>query len=641
MKKRVATYCFYDPKGEVAQYKVYYLSQLVKFVDRLVIVCNVELTSEGRSTLEQFTEDIIICENTCFDFWAHKAGIEYIGWDALEEYDNYLLCNDTCYGPIFSLEEVFDKMDKLECDFWGIMLCPEDNGVTSANGLSFSDSYSKEYLWGVFINVNTQLLKSDEFKEYWGTLKNVFSYTETFVYGEYYFTDYFRDCGFKYDSWYNAKALNGNIPLIFQHIPYKLLRDNGVPFLWKKAVDGSIPLSNLWNFSYGNEAYRALEYIEQCTDYDAGMIWDDILCNNHLSDIQGRLQLEYIVSENYMELEYTYDKKIAVICHMYYADLVEECAGYSENFPEGTDFYLTTTTEETMAKIHQEYSTRGLSYQVQIIPNQGRDAPSLFVTYAHIVTGSEYEYICYFHDKKSAHMHYKEVGAQFKLRCYNALFGTKNIVKNIINKFEGNPHLGIISNPPPYHNGLFGCELRTWKRNFEGIKEMAEQIGLNIPLSNDKAEPAPYGAMFWFRAVALKKMLAHGFTYNDFADITPEKIDGTISHAIERIYGLAAQDSSYYLAYIISDVQARSELVNYQTMMFGNKGIVPLVRKYVLQGSGYQGFISALEMHLQKTILSNILQLFKKIIKCFVPRFIWEPFAKRRQQRLAKRLNID
>jgi len=673
--KRIATYCFYDPKGEVARHKVYYLSQLVKFVDRLVIVCNGELTVEGRDILEQFTEDVIVRENEGFDFWAHKTGLEYIGWDNLVEYDNYLLCNDTCYGPIFPFDEMFEEMDKRDCDFWGAVLNTGDENVAEHGGIPFPEGYVKAFLSGVFININSRILKSYEFKRFWDALEDISNYSEAFIYGEYNLTYYFRKCGFKYDSYHDSKAfMKRYITAITGKIPYHLLKDHKIPLLRKKAVNGALSLSDFWILSYGEEAHKALEYIEGHTDYDVSMIWEDILRDNHLSDIQERLQLEYIVPENHLEREYTYNKKIAVICHIYYDDLVEECATYSENFPEGTDFYLTTTSEETMAEIHKEYGKRGFSYQVQIIPNQGRDAPALFVAYAHIVTNGDYEYICYFHDKKSAHKYYKEIGVQFKLRCYNALFGTKNTVRNIINKFESNSCLGLVANSPPYHNEYFASVPSTWEKNYDGIKKIIERIDLDIPLSENRAAPSAHGAMFWFRAVALKKMLSNKFTHDVFSDASSEKTDGTISHAIERIYGLAVQDSGYYMAHVLSDGQARCDIANYQAMLFGNDGIAPLVYKYIPRRGGYPVFMNDLRDYFQETrILDLELQeqlcthvklgsdsqsqlcdrinaqdyletistrlLFKKFVKRLIPRFIWNPIANRRQKKISMREN--
>jgi rhamnosyltransferase len=664
--KRIATYCIYDPKGDVARHKTYFITQLLKFVDRLVIVCNGNLTAEGRDTLEQFTEDVIVRENVGFDWWAHRTGIEYIGWDELQSYDEYLLCNDICYGAVLPLEDMFDGMSERDCDFWGPVLCPEDKSVKSVGVIPFPGGYSMEYLWSIFINVKSKLLQSYEFKSFWDNLKKMSTMIEALVYGEYHFTYYFSNCGYKCDSWCDPKVYERMPVTISRHVPYRLLKENRVPFLRRKAVNGSIPLSDFWALGYGNEAYKAIEYLEQKTDYDAGMIWDDILRNNHLSRIQARLQLEYILPENRLEREYTYKKKIAVICHIYYADLVEECASYSENFPKDTDFYLSTTSEETLTEIHREYGKRNFNYQVQVIPNIGRDAPALFVAYSHIVTNGDYEYICYFHDKKVPQSEYKEIGLQFKLRCFNSLFGTKSTVMNIINRFEDNPRLGVLTNPMPYTDTYFAAFSRTWKRNYENIKELADRIGLDIPLSMYRYEPSAYGTKLWFRAAALKKMLSHKFTFEDFEHATPDKHDCTISHAIERIYGIAAQDSGYYLAYALSNDQARSDLSNYRAMLFGCEGILPLIQKYGLGVGSFNSVLHGLEETLkshssfkekyqQIKYQSNPIErlpplnpqeyletvstrlLIKKLVKRFIPKNIWKSLANKHQKKLIER----
>ena len=77
---------------------------------------------------------------------------------------------------------------------------------------------------------------------------------------------------------------------------------------------------------------------------------------------------------------------------------------------------------------------------------------------------------------------------------------------------------------------------------------------------------APYGDMMWFRADALKKAIGEKLDYK-FFDV-PYKSDGTIMHAIERIYGYVAQDSGYYYADITNTDEARSDISNYQYMIY-------------------------------------------------------------------------
>lgn len=206
-----------------------------------------------------------------------------------------------------------------------------------------------------------------------------------------------------------------------------------------------------------------------------------------------------------MEKPFEYSKKCAVILHIYYKDLVERLADYCLNFPDNTDFYITTTTEETNEIIKREFKARNLNFTSKIRPNVGVAMSTLWVTYADVVTSGEYEYICYFHDKKSPYLDYTMHGDSFATRCYDNLFGTKEIVKNIINIFEDNKRLGMLGVPVVYHGQYFGVHVLTWPVNYENTVKLAKKLKLNVPIKQDVIPVAPYGDMFWFRADALKK----------------------------------------------------------------------------------------------------------------------------------------
>ena len=77
--KRVAIYFFYDKDGIVDGYVDYFLEDLKKNLDRLIVVCNGKLTSEGRKKFSKYTSEIIVRENKGFDVWAYKEGIYWLG----------------------------------------------------------------------------------------------------------------------------------------------------------------------------------------------------------------------------------------------------------------------------------------------------------------------------------------------------------------------------------------------------------------------------------------------------------------------------------------------------------------------------------------------------------------------------------
>ena len=78
-----------------------------------------------------------------------------------------------------------------------------------------------------------------------------------------------------------------------------------------------------------------------------------------------------------------------------------------------------------------------------------------------------------------------------------------------------------------------------WGPNFDNTKALMKSWALTA-LFPAKNAHCPFGSVFWFRVKALAPLFDHGWKHEDFP---PEPLpqDGTISHAIERIYPFVAQ----------------------------------------------------------------------------------------------------
>ena len=256
---------------------------------------------------------------------------------------------------------------------------------------------------------------------------------------------------------------------------------------------------------------------------------------------------------------------IAAIVHIYYKDQVPVVLNYCKNFPENTDFYMTTTTDEVREAIDKEMQELPYRYEITVRKNVGVAMSSLWITYSDVIVEGHYDYICYFHDKKSPYSHFSIQGQQFAERLYENLVGSKELIQNIIGTFEQNPRMGIAGVPMVYHGEYFMTVLRGLHQSYPQVKQLAKELNLSVTIPENQVPPSAYGDMFWFRPDALKKAISHGFTYDDF-DVD-YKSDGTILHAIERTYGYMAQDSGYYYADVISDDDARTDLSNYRYMI--------------------------------------------------------------------------
>ena len=560
--KRIAIYVIFDKDGILDDYRKYYLKELRKVTDRIVAVVNGTLTPESRNELYELVDDFFVRENIGLLAYGWIEGIRHIGWDELYKYDELLMLNDSFFGPFFPLSELMDAAERSDADFYGCMKNYEEKLITGSGGHTFKHGWLRGSICYFYI-IKNRLLHSSEFKKYWDSSPQITTDFDTFYFSEFDFYDYIIDCGFKVDA-YQSDKLKGYFYDNLTHNMLKLVKDDHIPFARMRAFGTDMKYQSLL-VNYGKDPRETLDFIDKNTDYDTGMIWDYLLRTKNLTHIYNQLQLEYVINKDVVEKPYVYSKRIGVILHIYYDDLVENIANYCKNFPDNTDFYITTTSEKTKKVIETEFSKREFNYECVIRPNVGVAMSSLWVTYADIVTSGKYEYMCYFHDKKSPYTQYAVNGEQFAKRCYDNLMGTPEICMNIINLFECNAKLGVIGPPMVYNGNYFASFVRCWDVNYKNTVDLANKLDLTVDIDPNTPPESAYGDMFWFRTEALKKAIGHGFTYDDF-DV-PYASDGTFMHAIERIYGLAAQDSGYYYADVINTDDARSDLVNYRYML--------------------------------------------------------------------------
>lgn len=560
--KRLAIYVVYDKDGILDDFREYYINEVKKVTDYIsVIVCGT-LTADSRNKLEQLADDVYVRENKGLLAYGWLDGIAHIGWDKIYEYDELLLLNDSFFGPIYPLKDMFDAMEKSDADFYGAMRNFEEKSFKEIAGRPLKHGHFRGSICYFYV-IKRRLLHSAEFKRYWSQHPVVDDGWDTVFFAEIDFYDFLLDAGFKIDSYQSDKLERYQFDNL-SHSMRKLIEDEKIPFVRARSLGTDVRNQSMSN-SYGKDPRKTLDYIQNCTDYDTDMIWKYLTRTKNLTHLWQQMQLEYVVSDEKDDKPFEYAKKIAAILHIYYDDQVERIARYCKNFPQNTDFYITTTSQVVFDHIENEFKKAGLNYTCEIRPNRGAAIPTLWVTYSKLVTEEVYEYVCYFHDKKSPYSEYTIQGEEFALRCFENLFGTEHVVKNIINLFEDNPRLGVVGAPAVYHGEYYASPCRTWPGNYENTVKLAKKLDLHVDINSEITPVAPYGDMLWFRSKALKKALSYGFTYEDF----PEKHgkDNSLPHAVERIYGFAAQDSGYYYAEVITQDNARTDLMSYRYML--------------------------------------------------------------------------
>lgn len=232
-------------------------------------------------------------------------------------------------------------------------------------------------------------------------------------------------------------------------------------------------------------------------------------------------------------------RRVCAIVHAYYPELCLEIREYLENIPGDLDVYISTTSPGKRDEISHVFEgfNKG-KVEIRIFENRGRDIAPKLVGFKDVY--ALYDFALSLHTKKSPHggtplenwRHY----------LYENLLGSSAIVSSIFELLE-HDRVGLVF---PQHFPYLRSSLG-WGANFPRCRRLLKKMGLK--LSPGASYDFPSGSMFWCRTKALTKLLSLNLDFKDFDDEAGQ-IDGTLAHAIERMFLFAVEGSGYTWAKI-------------------------------------------------------------------------------------------
>lgn len=565
--KRLIIYFIYDKQGIVDDYIIYMLEALKQNSLEIAVVCNGLLTKESREKLNGVTDNIIVRENKGLDVWAYKTVLDSYGWKQLEEFDEVIMMNFTIMGPVYPLSEMFSTMSAKDVDFWGITEFHEFKEGDPFGTIEVG--YIPEHIQSHFIAVRSSMLKSSEFQDYWDNMGEIRDYRDAVGKHEAMFTKRFSDKGFTWDVYADMGEGYNNHPILCA--TKEMLEQKRCPIFKRRSFMQDY--DNIINDTVGQSAIEAYKFIEENTDYNVDMIWENILRLENQADIKRNMQLNYILSTTNSKInkEALSNKKIALIIHCYFEDLLSYCVDYISNIPENADVYVTVPSEKMKTLAEQEFSRLNNQVEIIQIQNRGRDVSALLVATKSFIMN--YDYACFMHDKKVMQLKPETIGYGFSYKCFENLLASKEFVENVIDTFDKNPRLGMLMPPPPNHGDYYITLAWEWGENYKNTKKLAEKLGITVPICEEKEPIAPLGTMFWFRPKAMKLLFDQNWQYEDFPK-EPNRTDGTLLHAVERIYSYTVQQEGYYPAWVFSDKGASIEITNLNHMVRGLNSVI-------------------------------------------------------------------
>lgn len=120
-KRRLAVYAAYDADGFVDKADIYYIRALQEIADNIIYIADNELIAGEAEKISKEVNYIKAEKHGEYDFGSYKRGFMYAKEHGLlDDIDELILCNDSCYAPIHPFKPIFDKMQNEQIDFWGI-----------------------------------------------------------------------------------------------------------------------------------------------------------------------------------------------------------------------------------------------------------------------------------------------------------------------------------------------------------------------------------------------------------------------------------------------------------------------------------------------------------------------------------------
>ncbi len=585
--KRLLIYVHFNKYDHISRHVFYQIEHMRPLFEKLVFISNSKLSlSEVEKLREKkLIDEFIQRENTGYDFGAWHDGMALVGFDKLKEYDSITVMNDTCFGPLWDMEPIYQKYESdSEVDFWG---------MTNHQEVKQRNLFINEHLQSYFISFKNRLIQSTVFQNFWQSVENYIDVQKVIDNYETQYTKKFVDAGFKYQTILNTIPLkddffHSNFTIHYPHV----LLENHVPFIKIKTFDLTQHL-----------APYLLKAIEQVSDYPIEFIL------SHMSDMSlptpPYLLDRKVLKDN--QLQYSNQKKVAVHLHTYYVDLLEEFLMAFENFHFTYDLFLTTDSEKKKVEIEKILTEHGKVGKVYITGNRGRDVIPMLRLKKEL---SKYDYIGHFHTKKSPeYPHW--VGDSWRNELFDMLIKPAD---KVIASLENDERLGlVIADIPtffrytkivdPWNENKFADDMNLlWERM--NIKRSIDFNQLNTFIMS-------YGTFIWFKYDALKPL----FDLNlQDADIPAEPLpQHTILHSIERIlvylawsqrYDYAISKNEIYITPFVDNtvLNIRPDTLPNTYINFDNIGGIKGALKYIYRGPG--SAIKYLLRRLKRRIIS-------------------------------------
>ncbi len=258
-KGRTVIFAVFTQNGKIPDTTIYMLNGLKKIAKNIILVADNPIFEEEINKIKDIVCYCSFTRNNEYDFGSYKRGFLYAKEKGiLDNSTSLTLCNDSCYGPVFPFEPIFNTMEQKNIDFWGMVA---------------NDEF-RYHLQSYFLVFNPVVFKSDVFEAFIKSIKQEKTVQDVILKYETHFTETLKNAGFTCESYIKHEENTNTFPRCFHSnltvFPVFLLK-HGCPLVKVKALKS--PLCNFEDIEntlthialYNKELAQQLSYPQKTT----------------------------------------------------------------------------------------------------------------------------------------------------------------------------------------------------------------------------------------------------------------------------------------------------------------------------------------------------------------------------------------
>lgn len=226
--------------------------------------------------------------------------------------------------------------------------------------------------------------------------------------------------------------------------------------------------------------------------------------------------------------------RVTVVVHAYYPELLPEIVDCLNDWTIPFRVIVTTTVgkEQAVASALKQLKQ---PFEVFAYENRGRDVLP-FLRVSSILLNQGEEIVLKLHTKKSLH---RGDGELWRRDLLEKLARAGRSME-IFDAFKRSSDLALVA--PEGH--ILSMDTY-WGSNADSVRYLCRRMGVSGPDVGSSFFPA--GSMFFVRLDALRPLLDAHLGEHEFEDESGQ-VDGTLPHAIERIFGVLANHAGRFMA---------------------------------------------------------------------------------------------